>query len=112
MKAVALWFAPQRMEIEAGDVKIAQRRSLFERIQSPKRPTVEDCRHFWALTFANQVFKSLVAETPNHRSKYNIWSYTCKPLSYRKGASPLPNRLPRGGVSGRRGPSAGRCCRD
>lgn len=46
MKAVAPRLAPQRMEIEAGEVEIAQRGSLFERIQSSKRPALEVRRHF------------------------------------------------------------------
>jgi hypothetical protein len=66
MKALALWLSLERMEIEAGDVEIAQRRRLFQRIQPPKRPVLEVRRHSSASTFAKQVVKPLVAEAPYH----------------------------------------------
>ncbi len=68
MKAVALRFTPERMEIEARDVEVAQRRGLFQRIQSPKRPVLEVRRHSSASAFAKQFLKPLVAEAPYHRS--------------------------------------------
>lgn len=64
MKAVALRLSLERMEIEAGDVEIAQRRSLLQRIQSPEHPVLEG--HSSASAFAKQVVKPLVAEAPYH----------------------------------------------
>jgi hypothetical protein len=95
MKAVALRLAPQRMEIEAGDIEVAQRRSLFQRIQSPKRSALEVRCHFWALTFVKQVLEPLVAEAPYHRTSVTS-------------SATRVNRFVTGRVSGRRGPSAGR----
>ena len=45
-----LRLAPERVEVEAGDVQIAQRRSVFQRIQSSKRPALEVSRHSSAPT--------------------------------------------------------------
>ena len=67
MKGVALRLALQGMEVEAGNVEIPQRRSLLQRIQSPKRPLLEVRRHSSALTLAKQFFKPLVPEAPYHR---------------------------------------------
>ena len=67
MKAVALRLTPERLEIETRDVEIAQRRGLFQRIESPKRPALEVRGHFSASAFAKQLLKPLVAETPCHR---------------------------------------------
>jgi hypothetical protein len=68
MKAVTLRLALERMKIKAGDVEIAQRRGLFQRIQSPERPLLEVRRHSSASAFAKQLVKPLVAEAPDHRS--------------------------------------------
>jgi hypothetical protein len=55
------------MEIEAGDVEIAQRRRMFERVQTPERPDSEFTRHLAASTLAKKLLKPLVPEAPNHR---------------------------------------------
>ena len=68
VKGVALRLAPERMEVEAGNVEIAQRRSLFQRIQSQKRPVLQVRRHSSASTLAKQLVKPLVAEAPYHRA--------------------------------------------
>src|SRR5579871_3928414 len=56
VKGVALRLALERMEVEAGNVEIPQRRSLLQRIQSPKRPLLEVRRHSSAPTLAKQFF--------------------------------------------------------
>ena len=38
VEAVALRLAPEGMEVETGNVEIAQRRSLLQRIESPNGP--------------------------------------------------------------------------
>ncbi len=67
MKAVALWLAPEWMEIEAGDVEIAQRLRMFERVKPPERPASEFRRHLATSTLPKELLKPLVPETPNHR---------------------------------------------
>ena len=83
MKAVTLRFTPERMEIEARDVEIAQRRGLLERIQSPERPVLEVRRHFSASAFAKQFLKPLVAEASYHRASVTS-PVTCvnRPATY------------------------------
>lgn len=67
MKTVPLRPTPERMEIEARDVEIAQYPGLFQRIESPKRPVLELSGHSSASAFAKQLLKPLVAEAPYHR---------------------------------------------
>ncbi len=83
VKAVALRLTRERMEIEARDVEIAQRRSLLERIQSPKRPVLEVCRHSSASAFAKQLLKASVAEAPYHRASVTLAVTMCKPRLHR-----------------------------
>ena len=66
VQAVALRLAPEGMEVEAGDVEIAQRRSLLQRIESPNGPFLEVRRHSSASTLAKQLVKPIVAEAPYH----------------------------------------------
>ncbi len=82
VNGVALRLAAERMEVEAGNVEIARRRSPFQRIQSPKRPVLEVRRHSSASTFAEQLVKLLVAEAPYHQGKRNTSGYRCKSLCY------------------------------
>jgi hypothetical protein len=72
---VALRFAPERMEVEAGNVEIPQRRSLLQRIQSPKRPLLEVRRYSSATTLAKQFFKPIVPEAPYH------WKSVTRPVT-------------------------------
>ena len=82
VNGVALRLAAERMEVEAGNVEIARRRSPFQRIQSPKRPVLEVCRHSSASTFAKQLVKPFVTEAPYHRDKRNTPDYMCKSTRY------------------------------
>jgi len=66
MKAVALRLAPKRVEIEAGDVEIAQGRRMVQRVQSPERPALNVPSHFSTSTLPKKFLKSLVPEAPNH----------------------------------------------
>jgi hypothetical protein len=66
VEAVALRLALERMEVEAGNVEIAQRRSLLQRIQSPKHPILEVCCHSSASTLAKKLAKPIVAEASYH----------------------------------------------
>jgi hypothetical protein len=68
VKAVALRLTPERMEIEAGDIEVAQRRRVFERVQPPEHPASEFPRHLTASTLPKKLLKPLVPEAPNHRS--------------------------------------------
>ena len=69
MKAVAQRFSLDRMEIEPGDVELAQQHSLFQRVQPPERSLLQVRRHPSALAFAKQLLKPLVAEASYHRKK-------------------------------------------
>jgi hypothetical protein len=75
MNRVALRLAPERMEVEAGNVEIPQRRSLLQSIQPPKRPLLQVRRHSSALTLAKQFFKPIVPESPYH------WRTVTRPIT-------------------------------
>ncbi len=84
VEAVTRRLAPEGMEVEAGDVKVAQRRRVFERIQSPQRPASEFRRHLAASTLAKKLLKPFIAEAPKHPPERNIARYTCKASRYRR----------------------------
>jgi hypothetical protein len=66
MQAIALRFAPERMEVEARDVQIKQRRRVIECVESPKRPALDFRRNFSASALAEQFLQPLVAEASYH----------------------------------------------
>ena len=66
MKGEALGLASKGMEVEAGDIEVAQRRSPFQRIQSSERAVLKVCRDSSTSVFAKQLFKPIVTETPYH----------------------------------------------
>jgi hypothetical protein len=66
VKAITLRLSPEGMEIEAGDVEIAQRRSVSQRIQSSKRPALEVRAYPSAPALVKQLLEPLVAEAPYH----------------------------------------------
>ena len=68
MKAVALRLSSKRMEIKAGDVEIAQRGRMLERIEPPECPALEFPSHPATSTFPKKLLKALVPEASNHHA--------------------------------------------
>jgi len=66
VKTIAERLAPERMEVEAGDVKIAQRRRMLERVQPPEYTILKFQSHLAASTFPKKLLKPLVPEAANH----------------------------------------------
>lgn len=67
VQAITLRLSPERMEVKARDVQVAQDRGMFKRVESPKRPALDFRRHFAASALAEQLLEALVAKAPYHR---------------------------------------------